>query len=95
MTHHIGRNHDGNPIMLWFDNDKAVEFGVKLDRAATYYRQKYGIIPNFCLVSEAVFRTLTGGEISAELTYKGISVKPDRYLLTYDMHIGHVEEVTG
>jgi hypothetical protein len=95
MTHNIGRDRDGNPIMLWFDNDMIEEFSVKLDKAINYYRQKYGIIPNLCLVSLEVFSNLTGGNPDAELSYKGIAVKPDKYLLKYDMHIGRIEEVLG
>ena len=36
--------------MLWFDNDPKLDLTVKVTKAATYYRQKYGEEPNLCFV---------------------------------------------
>ena len=36
--------------MLWFDNDKKSDYEAKIERAATYYRDKYGKAPNLCFV---------------------------------------------
>ena len=36
--------------MLWFDNDPKAEIAIKIDRAATYYHTKYGIVPNLCFI---------------------------------------------
>ena len=36
--------------MLWFDNDKKSDYESKIERAATYYRNKYGKTPNLCFV---------------------------------------------
>lgn len=36
--------------MLWFDNDPKADIKVKIERAASYYRSKYGQIPNLCFV---------------------------------------------
>jgi hypothetical protein len=36
--------------MLWFDNDPKAGLAVKVERAATYYRNKYGKIPTLCFV---------------------------------------------
>ena len=36
--------------MLWFDNDKKSDYEMKIERAATYYRKKYGKAPNLCFV---------------------------------------------
>ena len=36
--------------MLWFDNDPKVDFAIKVERAADYYRSKYGQTPNLCFV---------------------------------------------
>jgi hypothetical protein len=36
--------------MLWFDNDPKSEFNTKVQRAATYYHDKYGRTPNLCFV---------------------------------------------
>jgi len=39
-----------NTGMLWFDNDPRTALNSKVERAADYYRQKYGLIPDLCLV---------------------------------------------
>ena len=36
--------------MLWFDNDPKSSITVKIERAALYYRNKYGQIPTLCFV---------------------------------------------
>jgi hypothetical protein len=36
--------------MLWFDNDKQADLRSKIERAAAYYRDKYGKMPNLCFV---------------------------------------------
>lgn len=40
-----------NNGMMWFDNDPKTAFSEKVIRAAEYYRQKYGRVPNLCLVN--------------------------------------------
>ena len=39
-----------NVGMLWFDNDPRTALTAKVARAANYYRQKYGLVPDLCLV---------------------------------------------
>lgn len=39
-----------NVGMLWFDNDPKAEITVKIERAASYYRNKYGANPTLCFV---------------------------------------------
>ena len=36
--------------MLWFDNDAKSELKLRVERAAEYYRRKYGQQPNLCFV---------------------------------------------
>jgi hypothetical protein len=36
--------------MLWFDNDPKTALVAKIKNAAEYYRNKYGLTPNLCLV---------------------------------------------
>jgi hypothetical protein len=36
--------------MLWFDNDPQADIISKVQRAADYYRQKYGQSPNLCFI---------------------------------------------
>lgn len=40
-----------NVGMLWFDNDAHTALSVKVERAADYYRQKYGLAADLCLVN--------------------------------------------
>lgn len=39
-----------NVGMLWFDNDTKSDLLTKVNRAATYYNEKYGKHPNLCFV---------------------------------------------
>ena len=39
-----------NAGMLWFDNDPKTALAAKIERAADYYRHKYGRDPNLCLI---------------------------------------------
>jgi len=39
-----------NEGMLWYDNDPRTTLTDKVTRAADYYRQKYGLVPDLCLV---------------------------------------------
>lgn len=41
--------------MLWFDNDPKVTLDVKVQRAAAYYRHKYGKTPTLCFVHPTMF----------------------------------------
>jgi hypothetical protein len=36
--------------MLWFDNDKKTDLITKIEHAADYYQNKYGLRPNLCYV---------------------------------------------
>lgn len=36
--------------MLWFDNDKKTDLLTKIEHAADYYQNKYGLRPNLCFV---------------------------------------------
>ncbi|MBU4224226.1 MAG: hypothetical protein KKC71_00185 [Chloroflexi bacterium] len=73
-----------NVGMLWFDNDPRTALTVKVERAADYYRQKYGHIPDLCLVNP--------GMLAEPLLKAGkVSVRPNRLVLPGHLWIG-VEE---
>lgn len=42
--------------MLWFDNDPKAEISTKIERAARYYREKYGRQPNICFVHPSMLQ---------------------------------------
>lgn len=52
--------------MLWFDNDPQSDLKSKVMRAADYYREKYGGVPNLCFVHPGMLteETITTGEIT-------------------------------
>ncbi len=43
--------------MMWFDNDPKTPLPEKIARAADYYRQKYGRMPDLCLVNPTMMTT--------------------------------------
>ena len=66
--------------MLWFDNDPKTALAAKIERAAAYYRQKYGRAPNLCLVHPSM---LTQEESEGEIT-----VRPYRPVLPGHLWLG-------
>jgi hypothetical protein len=40
--------------MLWYDNDPTTALAAKVQRAAEYYRRKYGAAPDTCVVNPAM-----------------------------------------
>jgi len=54
-----------NVGMLWFDNDPKTALSAKVERAAAYYRNKYGNSPTICFVHPsmlAVTSTMATGQ---------------------------------
>jgi len=53
--------------MLWFDNDPKTDLETKINKAARYYQNKYGQIPNLCFVHPSMLgkqnKTLQGLDI--------------------------------
>lgn len=48
--------------MLWFDNDKQKDLMTKVERAAVYYREKYGKVPNLCFVHPSMIAVRENGK---------------------------------
>ena len=69
--------------MLWLDDNKKRPFAKKVQRAAEYYREKYGEYPDTCLVNEC----LLDGEIG-EINVSGITVSAARNILPHYYWIG-------
>ncbi len=51
--------------MLWFDNDPQTNLTHKVNRAAMYYRKKYGETPDICFVNPDMVtdKKVDGGEV--------------------------------
>ena len=75
--------------MLWFDNDKKASVPSKVEKAARYYHQKYGVNPDLCYVHP---KTVRGGngrlskkaglepiKIGKILVLKNEKVQPDHF----------------
>lgn len=71
-----------NTGMLWFDNDPKTTLAAKIEKAADYYRHKYGN-PNVCLVHPSV--NLAG------VTVDGIEIRIWRPVLPHHLWIGEDE----
>ena len=61
--------------MLWFDNDPATTLSVKIQKAADYYKRKFGRIPDICLVHPSMLeknqRQLDLGKLTVR-TYRPV-----------------------
>ncbi|HEY5271524.1 MAG TPA: hypothetical protein VII97_14390 [Anaerolineales bacterium] len=71
--------------MLWFDNDPRTALTAKVSRAADYYRQKYGLVPDLCLVHPSMLREhpdLVEGSAGK------VAVRPNRAILPGHLWIG-------
>ena len=47
--------------MLWFDNDKKTSIPNKVEKAARYYQDKYGVTPDLCYVHPKTVQGENGG----------------------------------
>jgi hypothetical protein len=66
--------------MLWYDNDVKSDLAVKIERAMSYYREKYGDTPNLCFVHPSMLaeKDLNGTAIEVRTTR---SVLPNHFWL--------------
>jgi len=55
-----------NVGMLWFDNDPRTALAAKVVRAADYYRRKYGVVPDICLVHPSMLGELRPGLVEGK-----------------------------
>jgi len=81
-----------NVGMLWFDNDSKSSLDVKVERAATYYRSKYGRSPSLCFVHPSMLPD-TGATSKSDAqnrTYVtgGIEIRSNRSVLPNHFWIG-------
>jgi len=74
-----------NVGMLWFDNDIHTALTVKVNRAADYYRHKYGLVPDLCLVHPSM---LSERSDLVEGHAGKVTVRPNRAILPGHLWIG-------
>jgi hypothetical protein len=69
-----------NVGMLWLDDDKKRPFDEKVKRAVDYYKNKYGRLPELCLVNS--------GMISEEKKVGKVAVQPIKTVLPNHFWLG-------
>lgn len=83
--------------MLWFDNDPKAELSTKIERAAVYYRNKYGKNPTLCYVHpsmlpETSIPSTEGPQEEKQhmesIKSAGVEVRPTRSVLPNHFWIG-------
>jgi hypothetical protein len=75
-----------NVGMLWFDNDPRTALTAKVARAADYYRQKYGLIPDLCLVHPSMLSESNPDLIEGQA--EQVTVRPNRLIQPGHLWIG-------
>ncbi|MCC7129443.1 MAG: hypothetical protein B6D39_03830 [Anaerolineae bacterium UTCFX2] len=83
--------------MLWFDNDPKVNLDSKIERAALYYRDKYGSRPTLCFVHPSMLNGKSGAVAAPPTNEKhnekrftagGIEVRSNQSVLPNHLWIG-------
>jgi hypothetical protein len=72
--------------MLWFDNDTQSDLSQKIQRAASYYQQKYGKQPDLCYVHPSMAQAPMNG--NPGIKTGGIEVKTTKSVLPNNFWIG-------
>lgn len=67
--------------MLWLDADARRTLDEKVERAVDYYRQKYGTMPDLCLVNTTTFT-------EEELKVGPVKVQRTRSVLPHHFWVG-------
>ncbi|MAT98724.1 MAG: hypothetical protein CL608_16400 [Anaerolineaceae bacterium] len=69
-----------NVGMLWLDDDRKRSLDEKVNRAVEYYREKYGRMPEMCLVNT--------GMLAEETQVGKVSVQPFANILPHHFWLG-------
>jgi hypothetical protein len=78
-----------NVGMLWFDNDTKIDLNSKISRAARYYKDKYGRIPNLCYVHPTMTeKPVEQNDESTKLRAGDIEIRMTRSVLPNHIWIG-------
>ncbi|MCA9897025.1 MAG: hypothetical protein H6654_00375 [Ardenticatenaceae bacterium] len=69
-----------NVGMLWLDDDRTRSLDEKVSRAVDYYREKYGRMPDLCLVNKTM--------LAEEKLVGKVSVQPQSAILPHHFWVG-------
>jgi hypothetical protein len=75
-----------NVGMLWFDNDPRTALAAKVTRAADYYRRKYGLVPDLCMVNPSMLAEPRPDLIEGRAGK--VAVRPNRLIQPGHLWIG-------
>lgn len=67
--------------MLWFDGDLKVNLKVRIERAAVYYRDKYGRTPNLCIIHPSTAGEGHPSSVIGVDVRTSAAVQPDHFWL--------------
>ena len=79
-----------NVGMLWFDNDPRTALTAKVARAADYYHQKYGLVPDLCLVHPSMLTNPHPDLVDG--TAGKVAVRPNRLIQPGHLWIGKEDQ---
>ena len=68
-----------NVGMLWLDDDRTRSLDEKVSRAVDYYREKYGRMPDLCLVNKTM--------LAEEKLVGKVSVQPQSAILPHHFFV--------
>jgi hypothetical protein len=83
-----------NVGMLWFDNDPRSALTAKVTRAADYYRKKYGLVADLCLVHPSMLLESRPDPVegqAGEIAGK-VRIRPNRAIQPGHLWIGTEEK---
>lgn len=69
---------------MWFDGDHRSELHTRIERAAMYYREKYGELPNLCVINPSTAGANPPGLVKGLDVRTSPSVLPDHFWLGID-----------
>ena len=86
--------------MMWFDNNKSDRLEIKIQRASSYYKQKYGHSPNLCFVHPSMLLMREGSfddkkeprSLTAEIELRSSkSLLPNHFWLGFNQESNAVQ----
>lgn len=67
--------------MLWFDGDRKIDLQTRIERAVHYYQDKYGRVPNMCLLHPSTYGDEHLDDLKCIEVQSSTSIRPDHFWL--------------
>ncbi len=85
LAHGIPKREKGKASvrvgMLWFDGNRELKFGDRIERASRFYSEKYGRQPNVCLVNPRTLPQEAPGHVGSLKIGTSSSVLPNHFYI--------------